>query len=170
MKKIIFILFLLLSVYSISGQADTVAQLRVISGGSVYFHFNSLSKISTGIEYQNWTSLRIYFVATNNSSAYTAAQWKLSVRTRTSGTISGDGGTNFLNTETVQIRAFYNATWSSWISLTNADQILVNNGTNPANYATVEIEYRCGMDTSYSILGKSSDYYYKDLLFTLDLI
>ncbi len=168
MKKFIIIL-LFLSIYSAYGQTDTVARVDILTGGSVTFHFNSYAKISNGIEYTNWTNLKAYFVATN-AGVPTAAQWRLTVRSNTAN-IVGDGG-NILDTRTVQVSANSagQGTDQGWVSLTNADVLLVNNGTNPINTATIVISYRCGMDVAFPILGESSDYYFVDLVFTLELI
>lgn len=151
-------------------QADTVARLTTISSGRIDFYFDSEDRINNGFEITDFTRFRVYFVATDNTGTPTAAQWRLMVRSNTA-QIDGDAG-NSLDLRTVQIRANSGGVGAEqgWVSLANADVLLIDTGPNPANTVDVTISYRCGMDPVYPIAGAATDYYYVDLIFTLELI
>ncbi len=170
MKKILLIIICFISINYINAQADTVARLTTIASGTIDFYFNSENKINNGFELTDYTRFRVYFVATDNTSTPTAAQWRLMVRSNTA-QIDGDAG-NTLDLRTVQISANSggNGTDAGWVSLANADVLLVDAGINPANTIDVTISYRCGMDATYPIAGQTPDHYFVDLIFTLELI
>lgn len=171
MKKYILILIIILfGINQIKSQADTVARLTTIAAGTVDFYFDSENKINNGFEIANFTRFRVYFVATDNTSAPTAAQWRFVVRANTA-QIDGDAG-NTLDLRTVQIsvNSAGNGTDQGWVSLANTDVLLVDAGVNPANSIDITVSYRCGMDPLYPITGAATDHYFVDLIFTLELI
>ena len=169
MKKIILFQFLILIQLSSFSQ-NTTSRLRIVSGGSLYFNFNSLSKYENGLTFTDWTRATVYFIDTTNLGVQTALQWRLDVKATTA-TINGDGG-NTLPLNTIEIESSgINATYNGPFAISDADDIhLVENGiqTDPGT-TVVNITYHCGKSLTIpnNLLGITPDYYFVDLLLTL---
>ncbi len=181
MKKYIIFLFFL-TVNNLYGQADTIIRLDVVAGGSANFNFNSYTKIISGIEYTNWTSFRVYFkvhdgTGTGTPASTPARTWELLVHSLGPDPMIGDDG-NPMNLNTIEI-AVENAGSGTatfgvgtYVPITSTSQItahqLINSGTNPAVPAseTIVISYYVG--GTNSVLGVIKDYYFTDLVFTLN--
>lgn len=174
MKKLLVLIIFLFFEISVNGQ-NTTSRLTIESGGSLNFYFNSLQKYKTGIEYTDWTKLRIYYIDTiagGGDGAYPL--WKLDVKAM-SPQINGDDG-NTLNLNTIELEAsqligvaFGNLTGIQ--ALNNSDISLITGADmTRSGTATVYITYYCGQNKTGSnnnLLGKMPDYYYVDIVFTL---
>ena len=164
-KKTILLLLILLITDFAYGQNIT-SRITIQSGGSIQFPFNSYTKLANGMNYTNWTRLQIYYLDTlNDGTLNGTSQWHLMVRANT-GTIDGDGG-NSLSLNKVEIEATSTAgNTAGKITLTNTDQAIITDGPNNTNTATVTISYYVG--ETNALLGESPDYYFVDLIFTLE--
>ena len=176
MKKelLLFFIILLGLTYTYSQEHNTTSRLRIESGGSIYFNFNSLNKYENGLEYTNWTKITVYFIDTLKSDgSQTAMKWKLDVKAM-SNDITGDAGPPHLDLNTIELEATSNdalATLSGIIPLTNSDVSLITNGSQTASGLTeVYITYYCGqskLGLDNNLMGKKPDYYFVDLMLTL---
>ncbi|NOZ35068.1 MAG: hypothetical protein GXO80_07205 [Chlorobi bacterium] len=157
MKKLLTIAFIF-SGFFLFGQA----RLNISSGSSVNFFFNSYQKYLTGITYNDFTKFIIYYKDTTTANSY--PNWRIDVKALTP-TINGDIG-NTLNLNTLEIQASGAGTSTGFQALSSTDVSLLTgaNETAPGT-VTVSVSYRCGVTNS--LLGKNSDYYVVDLLFTL---
>lgn len=182
-KRFILIL-VFVSVGKIYGQ-EVHSKITVLSGSSVPLSFNSYTKMINGIEYSNWTRLRIlYFDTINDGSLTAASTWELLVRAN-SANIAGDGVVPMsldkveLSVAAVTDDGTLNPI-GGYLTLTNTDQPLVSNGANPTgrdigatigNNTEILISYRIGGNGGppaiNSILGEPPGYYFVDLIFTV---
>lgn len=168
--KLFFIALSFFLILGISSYSQNVtSRLRIESGGSIYFNFNSLEKYQTGLEYTNWTKVSVYYIDTTDTGIPNASNWKLTVKAM-SPTINGDAG-NTLPLNTIEMQATgINAIYYGPFELTNIDNPLADTGLQTAPGVTnVYITYFCGKSKTVpnSLLGKMPDYYYIDILLTL---
>lgn len=169
MKKTLFYLFLIF-VQVNSYSQNTTSRLRILSGGSMYFNFNSLQKYENGLTYSNWTRAEVYFIDTTNLGVQTLLEWRLDVKAMTP-LINGDAGYSLpLNTIEIESNGL-NATYNGPFAISDADDVhLVEDGLQTApGYTIVNITYHCGksLTVGNNLLGSDPDYYFVDLLFTL---
>lgn len=158
MKKLLIVLFVFWNL-SLLGQA----RLNISSGSSVPFYFNSYQKYATGISYTDYTKLSIEYQDTTVANTY--PHWRLDCKALTP-TINGDAG-NTLNLNYIELQATGAGTSTNIQFLNSSDVTLLNQAaeTAPGSPATVFVSYYCGVTNS--LLGKNSDYYVVDILFTL---
>tara|TARA_B110001452_G_scaffold24060_1_gene19054 strand:+ start:1167 stop:1667 length:501 start_codon:yes stop_codon:yes gene_type:complete len=149
---------------------DNIARLITIIGSQVTFNFNSISKHSTGITKPNRTRFGVRFSdLTGGASGVT--QWKVTAEPA-SATINGDGGSNTLNINVLELQAtdanggLVGSTFSGWQILGNGNP-LVTSSTIPASATThqIDISYRCGVTNS--VFDSTSDYYEIEIDFVL---
>lgn len=169
MKRFLILISIIFFLVYTGSSQNTTSRLRIESGASIYFNFNSLQKYENGLEYSNWTKATVYFIDTTALGVPTALQWRLDVKAM-SAAINGDAG-NFLPLNTIEMEATgIDATYLGPIALSNADSPLVSNGlqTDPG-ITDVYISYYCGQSKTVanSLMGKKSDYYFVDIVFTL---
>lgn len=191
MKKYIIFLFLL-TVNYVYGQNQVHSKITILAGGSVVFPFNSYTKMHDGMEYTNWTRLKISYLDTLDidGSLTPGSKWSLRVKATTND-IPGDGAVN-MNIDKVQLQVVLTtddgtisndaATYFT-IAAGSANTTIVSNGQNPTGRdgpvpaerrdTEVLISYRVGNDgtgppAANSILGEAPGYYYVDLIFTLE--
>jgi len=162
MKKLLILIIFLISEIFVYSQ--TTSRLTIESGGSLNFYFNSLQKYQNGIEYTDWTKLRIYYNDTGTNPT-----WKLDVKALNP-TFNGDAG-NTLNLNTLELEAKGVQGVTGIQALSNSDVSLITGEaiTHPGT-VTVFITYYCGQNKTGSnnnLLGKEPDYYYVDIVFTL---
>lgn len=169
-KRFIAILvFFFLQIFYLNGQNISL-NLRVVSGGNISYIFNSLTKYQTGITYEDWTRLQIFFNDTTNAGdpSPSTTGWELKVRAIQNGIMS-DGGNLNLDTELIKIRPRITAGGNSTnvnltnINLTNGFQTIVEGDGNQIILEEVFISYDCGVDPSPKILNNPPDFYYVDL-------
>lgn len=144
-------------------------RIWVASGGSVAFNFKSLTEYSSGKILSNWTRLNIHYRDTSNAGGDgTSIGWKVMVRA-SAATIQSDGAAPDLPLSSIQIKptSTIPGVTITNITLTAADQNIVEGGDPGALPVTGEIviTYECG--TVSPLLGRQPDYYYVDLIFTL---
>ncbi len=168
------ILILVLLLANTGFSQNITSRITVLSGSSVQLPFNSYTKIANGISYNNWTQIQIYYLDTlDDGTNNTTSQWHLMVRAN-SATIDGDGGSSMpldkVELEVSNISPASSGASAGRITLTNTDQEIVRNGANPTNTATVTISYYIGQNAggTNSLLGETPDYYFVDLIFTLE--
>ncbi len=163
--SLIVLIFLLSSVVSL---AQDYARVKILSGGSPTFIFNSLKKYTDGITLTSWTKLRLEL---NNE---TATGWELSVMALNP-RIESDGSAN-LNLDRIQVRveSFDLIENTSILDYTSPVILSVNPGEviikgNNAKDVAVEISlsYDCGTDSSNQLMGEVPDYYFVDLVYNL---
>ncbi len=138
------------------------ARLNISSGSSVNFFFNSYQKYVDGVTYNDFTVLNVYYKDT--TVANTFPNWRLDVKALTND-INGDAG-NTLDLNTIELLATGAGTSTGIQFLSSSDVSLLTGAieTDPGT-ASVSISYYCGVTNS--LLGKNSDYYVVDILFTL---
>jgi len=167
-KLLIFITFTIFGIFVYS--QNTTSRLTIESGGSLNFYFNSLQKYQNGIEYTDWTKLRIYYNDTTDAgNVGINPTWKLDVKALNP-TFNGDAG-NILNLNTLELEATGIAGVTGIQALSNSDISLITGGaiTDPGT-VSIFITYYCGQNKTGSnnnLLGKKPDYYYVDVVFTL---
>jgi len=152
---------------SIIGFSQKTSRLRIESGSSVYFYFNSWDKIKNGITYDNWTKLSIYYDDTD----IVDGKWELTALAKTSYIVSETGNhpADDLELATIELVATGdNANWYDALSPLSAIETRLAYGpeTSP-NTTKVYITYQCGVNATYTLWGKKTDYYYVDILLTL---
>jgi len=158
---------------------NVTSRLRIEAGGNVYFHFNSLEKYNNGIVYSDWTKLKVYFLDTlNNGTQNNSTKWQLSVNATRDG-IYGDSGVNpALDLSTIEFTSVgtdAGATYNNPTVLSDLKTILVRDGSQTVDisagtsgFADVLVSYHCGTTAGNKLLGKPPDYYYVDIVFTLE--
>ena len=144
--------------------SQVTSRLTVVSGNSVYFTFNSFTKFTTGIEYTDWTLFDVYF----DDPGDVSNRWRLTVNTSAT-QIDGDGG-NTLPLSSIYILGISaSATSNGWMSLDTNPLLgtLLTDGLQGAAM-NASVSYRCGMAPATSVLGEATDFYFVDLIFTLE--
>lgn len=144
-------------------------RIWVKSGGSVAFNFKSLTEYSSGKTLSNWTRLNIHYRDTSDTGDDgTSIGWKVMVRAGDA-TIQSDGAAPDLPLSSILIKptSTIPGVTITNITLTAADQIIVEGNDPGAAPVTGEvvITYECG--TVSPLLGRQPDYYFVDLIFTL---
>jgi hypothetical protein len=169
-----FLYFLTILVFTTFSPGSVMAQnitkrIWVTSGGSVAFNFKSLTEYSSGKTLSNWTRLNIHYRDTSDVGGDgTSIGWKVMVRAGAA-TIQSDGAAPDLPLSSIQIKptSTIPGVTISNITLTAADQNIVEGidpGAAPVT-GEIAITYECGTDTP--LLGRQPDYYFVDLIFTL---
>ncbi len=171
MKYIIF-LFLVCGTLSLSGQVTS--RLTIQSGSNINFNFQLLDHYNNGVSYNNWTHLTVFFEDLGNP----LREWKLSVEATTP-VIQGDAG-NSLPLNTIEFSITGDdaaATYFNDVShavLSPVPTNLVEDGqqtTVPGVLTNLFISYHCGKSVyvaNNSLIGKTPDYYYAEILYTLE--
>jgi hypothetical protein len=158
-KVIVFISWLLLSTCAFS---QTTSRLTLMGDGeTIYFNFNSFEKYRHGISLT--TVAGVSFVDIGDPTL----KWELDVKAITA-TIVGDYG-NALPLSTIEIESAGCSVGETCntIILSNADNVhLVQNGEQtPLVDKILTLTYNIGTNTP--LLGESPDYYFVDILYTL---
>jgi len=181
MKKYILLISVSLAIclllpLSVIGQNNVTSRLRVVSGGTVSFIFNSLTKYKTGLILTDWTRLHVYF---NDTISWGVANnlgngWQLVVRADDIGVIA-DGGAPALALSSIILTASasggFTGTLAPPVTLSNADQLLVSDINKVNVNEEIVISYEIGTTNNPPIspyLGKPADYYTVNLVFTLE--
>jgi hypothetical protein len=165
-RKTIYVIIGLI-LYSVANCQNTTSRLTIVGEGeTLFFNFNSFEKYRSGISIS--TIAQVYFIDTTNVGTPTTATWILDVKAN-SGSIVGDYG-NHLPLNTIEIEVVGDdagATYNSPTILSNVDNIhLVENGAQtPGDFTTLTLTYKVG--TTTSLLGEKADYYYVDIIYTL---
>ncbi len=148
------------------GFSQQTSRLRIESGSSVYFYFNSWDKIKNGITYNAWTKLSIYY----DDPSVVGGNWELTAKANTNTIVSETGiPANNLNLATIELVASGNASnmYQPLFPLSAIDtRLALGPETAPAT-TSVQITYQCGVNDSYTLFGKKTDYYYVDIILTL---
>ncbi len=152
---------------SIIGFAQQTSRLRIESGSSVYFYFNSYEKIKNGIVYKDWTKLSIYY---NDSTNVT--QWILEASTYNGvNSIQSEtsNAANDLDLATIELKASGDAlnTYKVLSPLSAVGDWLAYGPETSPGTTKVYITYQCGVNSSYTLWGKKTDYFYVDIVLTL---
>ncbi len=159
-----FFSFSFLFLFSI-GFSQQTSRLRIDSGSSVYFYFNSWDKIKNGITYNTWTKLSIYYDDPADG------EWELTAKANTNYIVSerGNHPADDLELATIELEASGDAsnTYQPLFPLSTIDTRLASGAeTSPAT-TLVQITYQCGVNDTYTLWGKKTDYYYVDIILTL---
>ena len=146
------------------------SRLTITSGNSVYFPFNSLTKMNNGISYINWTRVTVFYSRLPGPGPVI---WRLEV-VPNSANFDGDAG-NTLTLDHVEIEATdgggnLSATnYFGPLGLDSPSPIIIVSG-GPEGDATdniIDLSYYCGTNARNRVVGSSPDYYYLDLILTL---
>jgi hypothetical protein len=166
-----FIVFIFFTFPFLNGaNAQNITKIvRVVSGGTVSFNFKSLTEYTSGKILSNWSRLSIQYRDTSNTGGDgTSIGWRILVRSG-SATIQSDGAAPDLPLSTIQIKPTTSipGTTVNNITLSAADQIIVEGVDPGALEVTGEIylTYECGTVTP--LIRQQPDYYFVDLIFTL---
>ncbi|MCP4178457.1 MAG: hypothetical protein GY756_11890 [bacterium] len=168
-KFVVALIFIFLSFFGLT--QNTTARLTIESGSSVYFNINSFTKYQNGLDYSNWTRLRVYFIDTTALGAVSNKRWRITVEAM-AGNIQGDAG-NTLNLNTIELQAICaDATGKGIVALPipGSPIELLDLGTNNVNASLVQISYYCGqsLTVANNLLGQPADYYFVDIVYTLE--
>ncbi|OQY00531.1 MAG: hypothetical protein B6I20_08590 [Bacteroidetes bacterium 4572_117] len=186
MKKYIIIVIILLNFSNVYGQNGIHSKITTLTGSSVFFPFNSYTKLYEGMEagYTNWTRFRIlYFDTIAGGGLDGSSHWELMVRANT-GNIVGDGSVSPMTLDKVELLVTYTndvgLTVTTPYTITGTDTQIIGNGTNPTGTTVgatvgpnteVQVSYRVGRNgappAANTLLGEASGYYFVDLVFTL---
>lgn len=146
-------------------QCSVVKRVKIISGGSVPFIFSTISKYESGISYNNWSRINVFFDTTCvSSNDHSITGWKLYVRANDA-VVSSDAG--FM----LPLKVLKIVPWTDIAGATMTTVILsavdvpIVECANPDGSGDVLLRFDCGKDST--LLGKKPDYYYIDLVFTL---
>ncbi|MCF6366127.1 MAG: hypothetical protein L3J35_07985 [Bacteroidales bacterium] len=166
MRKIVFTFLLIAMVLALKSQNTTSRLSMVSEGETLFFNFNSFEKYRNGMSLS--TIATVYFIDTTNVGVQTALLWELDVKASTAN-IVGDYG-NTLPLSTIEIEVSGNdvtALYNGPLALTNVDNVhLVQNGAQtPGSFTTLTLTYHVG--TTTPLLGEKPDYYFVDILYTL---
>lgn len=170
MKKTVFYLFLIF-VQVNSYSQNISSRLTILSGDNVPFTFNSMQKYENGITFSNWSSVEVRFIDTTDLGVPNLTEWRLDVKAMTP-LINGEAGYSLpLNTIEIESSGI-NATYNGPFALSDADDVhLVEDGlqTPPLGPTIVFITFHCGKSLTVpnNLLGSIPDYYFVDLMFTL---
>ena len=143
----------------------------MVSGGSVSFVFSSLKEYSNGKALNGWTRLKVQFADTTDGGGDGASTgYRVMVRAGAA-TIQADGASPDLALSYIRINPSATTLPGplilTQITLTNADQTIVEGGD--PGVATISgditLDIDCGVTSP--LLGKSPDFYFVDLIFTL---
>lgn len=161
---------------SVIGQNNVTSRIRVVSGGTISFYFNSLSKYKSGLTLTDWTRLNVYFNDTVNGGGANPAGhgWRLLVRADDNGIIA-DGGAPALALSSIILTTSISFTVPvapAPVVLSSTDQVLVQDDTPIVGVnEEVVISYAIGTTNdppNSPYLGKPADYYTVNLVFTLE--
>jgi len=159
LKKCIVICLLIIS---FDGLSQTTSRLSISSEGETLpFDFNSFKKYEDGISISTIAS--VYFV----DPSLPALRWKLDVKANSASIIGDNGNTLPLSTIEIQASGTENPTaLYHTISLAPSDVTLIENGSQTdLNGHIIYIQYNVGTNTS--LLGQTPDYYFVDIIYTL---
>lgn len=143
----------------------------MVSGGSVSFVFSSLKEYSNGKALNGWTRLKVQFADTTDGGGDGASTgYRVMVRAGAA-TIQADGASPDLALSYIRINPSATTLPGppilTQITLTDGDQTIVEGGD--PGVATISgditLDIDCGVTSP--LLGKSPDYYFVDLIFTL---
>jgi len=169
-ETLIFTLLFCLVVISntVIGQNIT-KRVRVVSGGSASFIFNTIKDYNDGKVYSNWSRLYVYFLDTTNVGGDGASTgWELLVRANQTNIDSDDGSLNIpLSTIEITPSTLIAGATATPITLTDTDQQIISGIDPGATFIDGEIviTYDCGVTTP--LLGERPEYYSVDLIFTI---
>lgn len=153
---------------TVMGQNIT-KRVRVVSGGSISFAFNSINDYTNGKIYNNWSRLNIFFIDTTNVGGDgISTGWELLVRANQS-IIDSDNGVLNLPLSTIEITpstVIPGATPTS-ITLTDSDQTIISGVDPGATFVEGEIVISFDCGTIIPLLGKKPEFYSADLVFTI---
>ncbi len=173
MKKYIVLMLLFINSYSFS--QTEIGRLDVLRGGSANMYFNSVSKITAGITYNNWTTFRVRVEILDAGSAPVAGvNWTLDVTRIGGDPIPGDVEPD-LPADVLFLRAVYNGTVAvdtGIIPITGTTNLFtipaVSVDANEIDH-TIDISYYVGVvaDGCTTVSGEEPDFYFQDLRFDL---
>jgi len=195
-KSILLVSVLMLFSTVLVGGQNQHSKITILKGGSVFLPFNSYTKMENGIEYTDWTRLKILYFEESTSTPGTpegTSYWKLSVRALT-GAIIGDGSANDIPIDRVELLVAATNPGDllapiNVYPLTTTDQVILTHGSNPTGTTIgvapgtvyvgpnteVQISYRVGNlggaappATTNTMLGQDAGYFNLDLVFTLE--
>lgn len=150
---------------------NVTKDIRVVSGGSVSFVFSSLKEYSNGKALNGWTRLKVQFADTTDGGGDGASTgYRVMVRAGAA-TIQADGASPDLALSYIRINPSATTLPGppilTQITLTDGDQTIVEGGD--PGVATISgditLDIDCGVTSP--LLGKSPDFYFVDLIFTL---
>lgn len=159
-KKSILVCLLLIS---IDGVGQTTSRLTISSEGeTLFFNFNSFNKYEDGISITTIAS--VYFV----DPIVADLRWRLDVKANSASILGDNGNVLPLNTIEIVASGVQNPTADyNTISLSPADLILIDNGSEStdADGDIIYLQYNVGTNTP--LLGQTPDYYFVDIIYTL---
>lgn len=166
------IIFIICSIFAFSAEIfgqNITKDLKVISGGQVTFSYNSIKEYTNGKSLNGWTRCLISYTDTTDAGLDgTSTGWVLLVKAF-SPTIQSDGGGSDLDLAHLIIRATTTIAGATpaTVTLTASNQAIVTGADPGAATVTGEIYVNFDCGTTLTLLGKSPDYYFVDLIFTL---
>ena len=175
MRKLFFILIIVLSLNKIQAQEYNYARLSVLYGGNIPFNFNSIEKYRTGIEIVDGTILGIT-LADSSQAGVILEGFELNIRTF-NGATSIRGDAYDLALDRIQIRASnylgliagtsfgYLDLSPAWITLFRYTNIPFTDLSWDSHQ--LSLSYGCGIPVSEggngTLLGEEPDYYHVEL-------
>ena len=153
---------------TVTGQNIT-KRVRVVSGGSISFAFNTIKDYTIGKTYNNWSRLNIYFIDTTNVGGDGASTgWELLVRANQSSIDSDNGALNLpLSTIEINPSTVIPGATPTTITLTDVDQTIITGIDPVATFVEGEIVISFDCGTTTPLLGEEPEFYSVDLVFTI---
>ncbi len=151
----------------LAGQNNITSKIRVLRGSNLSFNFNSYNRYSSGIIYQNFTQLQLYFKDTllTGGSNPSSSGWQLTTRAIQS---SISGGMTIYDLPLNSILLYVNMDGAEHGPFTlNATELQLVKGTDNDLNKTIEISYYCGTNADNNMINKFPDNYVVDIEFTL---
>ena len=160
----------LLSTYPSIAQ-NVTKYIRVVSGGSVSFVFSSLKNYKDGKALNGWTRLKVQFADTTDGGGDGASTgYRVMVRAGAA-TIQADGASPDLALSYIRINpsatTLPGPPTLTQITLNDVDQTIVQGGDPGVATISGDITLNIDCGVTSPLLGKSPDYYFVDLIFTL---
>lgn len=162
-KLVVF--FLLLAINQAFAQSQSL-RIKVTSGNNLEFNFNSYSKLKNGIQYDDFTTIKVSFSDVDEHGAYTSTGWRLSVNASSDDLIP-DFGTRHLPLSIIEMKFVHNSEVKQY-PLAKAVTIVDDVHQNPTNDYTYKVSYSCGMNEE--LMNVTSDYFSTDIMFTVTVL
>ena len=145
---------------------NITARITINYGGSLYFHFNALTKYQNGIAYTDYSEFIINYTDTTDAGLPAYSDWQFTVKPLSA--ITGDATGNTLAYSEIHIRTKLDGAIVSDVPLSVGETVIAS-GTlgSEQEQHIITISYSCG-ETAPGLMGETPDYYFVDLEYTLE--
>jgi len=156
------VLLLLLTVNQAFAQSQSL-RIKVTSGNNLEFNFNSYAKLKNGIQYDDFTTIKVSYSDVDENGDYTSTGWRLSVNALSDDLIP-DFGTRHLSLDIIEMKFVHDFDVKQF-PLSRAESIVDDVHQNPTNDYTYKVSYSCGINGE--MMNVISDNFSTDIMFTV---